>query len=181
MKFFMFSLVFILFFATAIFNAAALSVVSDFLENNTLVIKEGESKLYGIRLQNPTGEEASFKLTYDEQIAKVADYQEIYTLPPGANKPIYFNITAKNLKPGDHVMSYTVHELSGSGQGVPVLLKISKNLKIKVDKNAEKSLNANYSPVLVIIAIIALFVLYFIGKGIKNHLNKKSKHSKGNK
>ena len=171
MRFLIFILVYTIIFIILGMNIAALSVVSDFLENNTLVVKEGESKLYGIRLQNPTGGETSFKLTYDEQIAKIVDYQEIYTVPPGANKPIYFNITTKNLKPGDHIMSYTVHELSGSGQGVPILLKISKNLKIKVDKNTENSSNSNYFPILV---IIALFALYFIGKGIKNRLNKKS-------
>ena len=172
MRMLIFGLVCVWLFAALSLNIAALSVVSDFLENNTLVIKGGESKIYGIRLQNPTDEEAHFKLTYDDQIAKIVDYQEVYAVSPQANKPIYFNITAKKLKPGDYVMSYTVHELSGSGQGVPILLKISKNLKIKVDKDADKTVNTNYFPIL---AIIALFALYFVGKGIRNHLSKKSR------
>ena len=159
MKFLIFNFVCILTVVMLALDSAALSVVSDFLENNTLVIKEGESKLYGIRLQNPTDEEAHFKLTYDNQIAKIVDYQEVYAVSPQTNKPLYFNITTRSLKPGSYVMSYTVHELSGSGQGVPILLKINKDIKIKVDKNPEKSLNSNY---LVYTAIIALFLLSYI-------------------
>ena len=180
MKFLIFNFVCFLAVIMLALDSAALSVVSDFLENNTLVVKKGESKLYGIRLQNPGNEETSFKITYDDQIAKIVDYQELYTVPPQANKPVYFNITTKKLKPGDHVMSYTVHELSGSGQGVPILLKISKNLNVRVDENEEKSSNGSYFPVLAILVIIALFVLYFIGKSIKNHFNKKSRRKTEN-
>ena len=43
----------------------AISVASDYLVNDTLVLISGTSKIYGIRLQNPTDYEVGLKLDYD--------------------------------------------------------------------------------------------------------------------
>ena len=164
-------IIFTLLLAVAIifsFNVNALAVASDYLENNTLILLDGTSKLYGIRLQNPTSNEINIKVTYDSTIAKIVDYQEIYTIPPKTNQPIFFNISApSNSKPEDtYTISYTVHELSGSGSGVPILLKINRGFKVKIIKNPDKFYISydyvNYVVSAVIIAVIILVLLLYV-------------------
>lgn len=157
------------------YNVNALAVASDYLENDTLFLVDGTSKLYGIRLQNPSSQEIQLQLTYDDAIVNVIDYEEIYTIPLKTNKPIFFNISAPpNSKPGDtYTVSYTVHQLSGSGPGVPILLKINKNFKVKIIKDPNK-FYINYS--YVAYAIIALaFLLFIYRKKIINYLGKNRK------
>ena len=159
-------------------NASALGVVSDYLENNTLILAEDSSKLYGIRLQNPTSEELYIKLTYDDTIAKIIDYQEIYSIPKKDSKSIFFNISApSNFKQdSNYLVSYTVHQLSGSGSGVPILLKINKNFNVKVIKNPNKSDTRNNSNInyyyAVYGAIALVLLLYIFRKKIINYLEK---------
>ena len=146
---------------TLSFNVNALAVVSDFLENDTLFLEDGTSKLYGIRLQNPSSEETQLKLTYDDTIAKIIDYEEIYTVPPKSSKAITFNITTpRKFNPGDtYVVSYTVHQLSGSGGGIPVLLKINKNFNVKIIRVPDK-FYINYS--YIAYAAIAVALLSYV-------------------
>ena len=63
-------------------NAKSLAVASDYLENNTLVLEEGKSAIYSIRLQNTESYEAAFKVDYDQQFMKVIDFKEQYIVPP---------------------------------------------------------------------------------------------------
>ncbi|MBI2005646.1 MAG: hypothetical protein HYS80_02685, partial [Candidatus Aenigmarchaeota archaeon] len=72
----------LLVFLTTSLQAKAISVVSDYLVNDTLELIEGTSKIYSIRLQNPTDSETGMKLDYDDTFMKVIDYKEIYILPP---------------------------------------------------------------------------------------------------
>lgn len=119
--------------AIAAVKVNAISVVSDFLENDTLELTEGTSKIYSIRLQNIANEEASLRLDYDTTYMKVIDYKEIYTLAPKeTGYRILFNVTAPR-KPGKYTVGYTVGEVEpGAGAGLPLRLKISKNFNLKV-------------------------------------------------
>ena len=157
-------LIFILFIAILSFNANAIAVVSDKLENDTLLIEDGASKLYGIRLQNPDPDEIKLQLTYDDSIAKVIDYEEIYTISPKESKPIFFNVSAPvNSKPDDtFTLSYTAHQLSGGGTGISLLLKINKNLNVKIVKNPDKFYIRDYyqyipRAVIIIVIVLLLF------------------------
>lgn len=153
-------------------NVYSLGVASDFLEDDTLELIEGASKLYGIRLQNPSQQEITVKLTYDETFLEAIDYQEEYTIPPKTNLPVFFNVTAENVKPGQvHTVSYTVHELSGSGPGVPMLIKIAKNFKLKIIKDPNKFYIDDYYKYIPYAAVI-LLVVYFLLR--KDFLSKKS-------
>lgn len=168
---------FILFMAVICsFNADALAVVSDYLENGTLFLADDTSKLYGIRLQNPSSEEIRLQLTYDDAIAKVIDYEEIYTIPPKTNKAVFFNISALNAEPGNtYTVGYTIHQLSGSGPGVPILLKINKNFKVKIIKNPNK-FYVNYSYITYAAALVLLlFILYVFRKKTINYPRGKRK------
>ena len=146
-------------------NAYSLAVASDFLEGDTLELAEGASRLYGIRLQNPTEQEIKLKLTYDETFLHVIDYQDEYTIPPKTNLPVFFNVTAGNAKPGQaHTVSYTVHELSGSGSGVPMLIKIAKNFRLKVVKDPNKFYIDDYYKYIPHAAVILLVVYFLLRK-----------------
>ena len=144
-------------------NVYSLGVASDFLEDDTLELIEGASKLYGIRLQNPTEWEMKVKLTYDETFLKAIDYQDEYTIPPKTNYPILFNVSApENAKPGKiYTLSYTVHQLSGSGPGVPILIKIAKNFKLKILRDPNKFYIDDYYKYIPHAAVV-LLVMYFL-------------------
>ena len=155
-------LFFILFVILLCFNVNSISVVSDRLENDILLLEDGTSKLYGIRLQNADSNEIQLQLTYDKTIAKVIDYQEMYTVPPKESKPIYFNISAPtNSKPDDlYTVSYTVHDLSGGGTGLSISLKINKDFKVKIIKDPNKFYLSDYYKhiprIIIILAILAI-------------------------
>jgi len=155
-------------------SANAISVVSDYLVNDTLELAAGASKIYSIRLQNPTENEAGMKLDYDATFMKVISYQDVYILPPKTTGyRIEFNITAPE-KPGLYRLSYTVSEVSPGGGGtLPILLKINRGFKLKATKNPNKFyINYDY----LAYAVIVLLLVYFFWK--KKHgklLNTKPK------
>ena len=144
-------------------QANAISVVSDYLVNDTLELTKGTSKIYSIRLQNPTDAEVGIKLDYDTAFMKAIDYKEVYTLPPRtAGYKILFNVTAPE-KPGLYTVSYTVGEVEPSGgAGLPILLKINKNFKLKVIKEPSK-FHIRYDYVVYALAVLA-FLLYAFRK-----------------
>ena len=159
------------------FNVYALSVASDFLENDTLFLMEGTSKLYGVRLQNPASEQIYLQITYDGGIVKIVDYEETYIVPPKSSKAIFFNISAPKSKPDDnYAVAYTIHQLSGSGSGVPLLLKINKNFNVKIIENPDKpgtsksDVNkSNISYTYVLSALALLFLVYTLRKNRFKH------------
>ena len=168
-------------------NAKALAVASDYLEDNTLTLMEGSSKIYSIRLQNPDSYEARFKVDYDKQFMKAIDFKEEYVLPPQSTTRIEFNVTSPKYDEKNNlfVVSYTVHQLSGGSGGTFFLTKISKNFKLKVEKNPDENpskfdvgydyksyVNYKYAAY----AVVALaFMLYVFSK----KLLKKNKAQKG--
>ena len=164
------TVVFLIFLWMAVmssFNAGAIAVASDYLENSTLTLVDGASALYGIRLQNPSPEEIHLKLTYDDSIAKIVDYQEGYAVPAKSSFAIFFNISAPNAKPGDVFdVGYTVHEVSASGAGIPLLLKINKNFKVKIVEAPDKSYTDKFhiSYAWLAVGIIALAFFIFISR-----------------
>ena len=110
----------------------AISFASDHLENDTLVLISGDSKIYGIRLQNPSDSPVSVKIEYDNTLMKIIDYREIYNLgPKETGYSISFNVTAPK-KPGIYDVGYTVMEVEAGGGGLPIRLKINRNFKLKV-------------------------------------------------
>ena len=156
-------------------SVSALSVVSDFLENNTIILKEHESRLYGIRLQNGKDYAEFIRITYDDQYVKIIDYWEQYEVPPKSAVSINFNVSSDNLPKGQTIsVGYTVHELSGSGEGVPLLLKISKNFKVKAEETPKNSsFNSEIAVVMAIIALSSVCWIYFKNK--KHNKPKKKK------
>ena len=144
-------------------SSGAVSVVSDYLVNDTLELTKGTSKIYSIRLQNPTDAEVGIKLDYDTAFMKAIDYKEVYTLPPKtAGYKILFNVTAPK-EPGLYTVSYTVGEVEPSGgAGLPILLKINKNFKLKVIKEPSK-FHIRYDYVVYALAVLA-FLLYAFRK-----------------
>src|SRR3989338_1013957 len=165
-------------------EAYAISVASDYLINGTLELPEGASKIYSIRLQNPTDNEVSIKLDYDAAFMKAIDYKEVYIVAPKtAGYRIEFNITASQ-KPGLYTISYTLSEVEPSaGGGLPILLKINKNFKLRVIEDPNGKVNegsnrilsedtsrfsiAYYGSAFAVILLIVLFLLVRKRKGIK--------------
>jgi hypothetical protein len=156
-------------------NAKALAVASDYLEDNTLALVEGTSKIYSIRLQNPDSFESRVKIDYDRQYMKAMDFKEEYILPPKSSTRIEFNVTAPNYNKNNNkfVVSYTVHQLTApSGGGIPFLTKINKNFKLKVEKNPNKLHAEDFFKLAYSITLLA--ISFFILKSlIKKKHNKK--------
>ncbi|MBI2559198.1 hypothetical protein HYW20_07800 [Candidatus Woesearchaeota archaeon] len=145
-------------------SANAISVVSDYLVDDTLVLIQGESKIYSIRLQNPTDNEVGIKLDYDRKLMKAVDYKEVYILPPKtAGYRVLFNVTAPE-ETGLYDVSYTVGEVEPSGGGsLPILLKINRNFKLKVVENPKK-FKLGYGSIIFATAILAFVLHIFIKK-----------------
>ncbi len=145
-------------------SANAISVVADYLVNNSLVLVQGESKIYSIRLQNPADNEVGIKLDYDRTLMKVIDYKEVYILPPKTGYKILFNVTAPE-DSGLYDVSYTVGEVEpSSGSGLPILLKINKNFKLKVVEDPKKEFKLSYGSIMFAIALLAFMLYIFIKK-----------------
>lgn len=159
---------------TSIPHANALSVVSDYLANDTLELISGNSKIYSIRLQNPTDGEVGIKLDYDSAFMRVTDYKELYVLPPKTTGyRIEFNVTAPK-EPGLHRVGYTVSEVESGGEGLAIRLKINKNFNLKVTEKPNKfHLNFNY---VIYAAMIIVFLIYvFRKKRIEKRSKRKSR------
>ena len=164
----------------------AINVVSDYLVNSTLELIEGSSKIYSIRLQNPTDNDIGMHLDYDSSIMKVIDYKEVYTLPPKETAyRILFNVTAPK-KPGLYKVGYTVGEVeAGSSGGLPLRLKISRNFNLRVieepkmnkepKKTNKPQINYNY---VAYAAIVLAFLLYLLIKKRYNLTQKREKSKK---
>ena len=140
-------------------EAKAIAVASDYLGNNTLELIEGASKIYGIRLQNPTNDEVGIKLDYDTTFMKAIDYKEVYILPPKTTGySILFNVTAPK-KPGTYSIGYTVSEVEPSGGGgLPIRLKIGRGFKLKIIEDPNK-FHVTYYARLAYIAVLLIIGL----------------------
>lgn len=164
-------LIFFLVFLALSFNAHAIAVASDYLENNTLELIGGASQIYSIRLQNPTDYEAAVKVDFDNTYMKIVDYREVYTLAPReTGYKILFNVTAPE-KPSLYSVGYTVSEVESGGGGLGLLLKINRNFNLKVIEDPNKfHLNYDYVAYGVIVTI---FLIYLF---IKKRKIKRSKY-----
>ena len=163
---------FLLVLVTASLSVNAISVASDYLADDTLVLIVGTSKIYSIRLQNPTDYEASLKVDYDNTFMKVIDYKEIYTLAPKeTGYRILFNITAPK-KLGVYKASYTVSEVEPSGGGgLPIRLKINRNFNLKVIEDPNR-MQINYFNLAFAVALISISIV-IIAKKDKKKISKK--------
>lgn len=163
---------------TGSLSVNALSVASDYLVNNTLELISGESKIYGIRLQNPTENEVLIKLDYDPTFVKIIGYKEVYSVPPKeTGYSIAFNVTAPK-KPGAYTVSYTVSEVEPSGTGgLPIILKINRSFNLRVIEDANKLRKRN--DYVAYAFILLAFLLYiFIKKSGIRHKKRKYSYSK---
>lgn len=175
--------IFIFLIAALSFEANALAVVSDYLPNNTLVLTEGTSAIYSIRLQNTDSYEAAYKIDHDKVFLRPMDFKEQYTVQPKSSYRIEFNVTAPAYDHKDQnnnllTLGYTVHQLTGqSGGGIPFLTKINKNFKLKVIKNPNE-LYINYLSV-GYIAVLLLLTFFLLKKHLFNkNISKKKKQQK---
>jgi hypothetical protein len=150
----------VLVMAIACLKVNAISVSSDYLVNDTMVLIESTSKIYKIVLQNPTNYEIGMKLDYEKTFIKVIDYKEVYILPPKEMYTVQFNVTAPE-EIGVYTIGYTVSEVEPGGfGGVPIRLKINRNFKLNVVKNPDKFyINNDYVAYAVIILIFLLYII----------------------
>ena len=150
----------------------AIAVASDYLPNGALELIEGTSKIYSIRLQNPTDYEVGIRVDYDATFMKVIDYKEVYTLAPHeTGYGILFNITAPK-SPGIYSVEYTVSEVEpASGGGLGIRLKINKSLNIKVIQDPDKFHIKNEH--IAYAVVIVSFLLYVF---MKKRIKKRSKY-----
>lgn len=167
----------------------AISVASDYLANGTLELIQGTSKIYSIRLQNPTDNEIGIKLDYDAGFMNAIDYKEVYILPPKTTGyRIEFNVTASQ-KPGLYTVGYTVSEIGQSGGGgLPIRLKVNKNFKLRIiedpDRRVTESSNETviespnrfhvaYSGLAFAVILLTAVLLFRKKKSIKKKTNRK--------
>lgn len=164
-------------------NVGALAVASDYLEDETLEVIDGTSKIYSIRLQNPDEYEMRVKVDYSKEFMKASDFKEEYTLPPKSSTRIEFNITAPKYDKNNNLftLGYTIHQLSGGpgGGGIPFLEKINKNFNLRVIKSPKK-FYIDYN-LLVYAAMALAFLLYISRKKISGYFGKKQKNKLKNR
>lgn len=179
-----FIIVLTLVFLVFISNVIGLGVVSDFLENDTMILQDGESKFHKIRIQNPTEYNTFIKLTYDDTYIKIFNYQEEYTILPNSMQQITFNVSVPEERVGqEYKASFTIHQLSGSGPGVPVLIKIAKSFKIRIVKDPNKFYIDELYKYIPIVAVILILILLFFMKelGVDKYIKNVNFPLKGKK
>ena len=144
-------------------SVEAIAIASDHLEKNTLNLTEGTSVIYSIRLQNTDSSEARYKVTYDDTLMKIIGYKEEYTVDSKSTIRIEFNVTAPEYVKNKNTftLSYTVHQLSGSGgSGIPFLTKINKQFKLQVLKHPDRFYIDPFYFVIALSAIAFLSLVY---------------------
>ena len=175
MRFIILALFLILSSLLLISGVEALSVASDFLEKNRLILTEETSAIYSIRLQNPEKDEIDVKVTYDSTFMKAIGFKEEYTLPPQSSVRIEFNVTAPKYIKNNNLfgIGYTVHQLTGAGSGIGFLPKISKNVKLEVVKDPDR---LYIDPLHIVYAAMALAFLLFVSrKNIRNLIKNRNR------
>ena len=89
--------VFLFIFSTLITSVNALGIASDYLENNTMLLKKGESRLYGVRIQNLDLSADSGRFVLNSKVAEMIDYKEVYEFSEEQRIiSLTINITAPN-------------------------------------------------------------------------------------
>jgi len=160
----------------SILDAEALSVASNYLEDNTLKLVEGNSTVYSIRLQNPDNEELRVKVDYDKGFMRAIGFKDEYILQPEETVRIEFNVTAPKYVKNENIftLSYTVHQLSGAGgTGLGFSPKISKGFKLEVLKNPDRFY---IDPLYIVYAAMAsAFLLFVSKKNIRNLIKNRSR------
>ncbi|MBI2134825.1 hypothetical protein HYU09_02465 [Candidatus Woesearchaeota archaeon] len=164
-----------------VLDARALSVASDYLEGDRLILADGTSKIYSIRLQNPDSGELAVRIDYDKDHMKIIGSKEEFTLPPSSSTRVEFNVTAPKYVKNNNLfpISYTVHQVSGAGgQGTSFLGRISKNFNLEVIRDPNRFyFDIEYA---VIGAAALAFLLYILRKninGIKGYWKRRGKGS----
>ncbi|MBS3131199.1 hypothetical protein J4212_02085 [Candidatus Woesearchaeota archaeon] len=173
MKFLRISLIIISVLLTILPSVFSIGIVTDFLENNTLVLLPGESRMHGIRIQNTEDGEVRVKIEYDPAVMSIIEYSKYADVPAKSSLPLQLNITAPlGRNPGDLVrVSYSVQQISGSGAGVPILPAISKSFNIKIQREPARFYLSDITPdipkILAALAIAYLIVRLSLKKGAK--------------
>src|SRR3989338_1505456 len=149
----------------------ALGIVSDYLEDNTITLTKGESKAYGIRLQNPSSYEVRASLEFDREFLDARNYQQEYLISPMSSKSIIFDLKSPdNKKPGIYNAAYKVSQLGASGMA----LQLGNSIKIDVKKNPKEEArkrNITIAASLIILAAL-MSALVFLKKRKKEAYGK---------
>ncbi len=137
-------------------SVSALGIVSDYLEENTLVMDEGNSKLYSIRIQNPEDREVQVKLTYNSDYLDLLEEKEYYSVPPKSSLKLTFNVTAPQVSANQsYTLGYSIQELGSQGEGLPIRFTIGRNFTLKV-VDLSKSHLPYYPFAVVMLAIVLI-------------------------
>jgi hypothetical protein len=118
----------------------SLGVAQDFLQDDTMYLQPGASRLLKITLQNEESQEVLVTLNFESEIARIIDMQQIYTIPPTFyDKRFYMNISIPLDTPYNtsYSIGYSVQPLlNKSGAMIPLNIRLNKHFNvIVVDKN----------------------------------------------
>ena len=165
-------------------NSFALGIASDFLVNNTMELEKGESKLYGVRIQNPQLDVKRVVFGFQSDIAKVVDYKEVYEFSEEQRViPILINITApKNAHRGqEFTVGYYIEPVEVPGQGLSIKTRIDKGFTVRIKEQRWFSFAYSYSYIHLIIAIyilIAILIAFFLLRKPKKKVKSKSRRKR---
>lgn len=114
----------------------ALGVAQEYLEDNTLYLKPGTSRLFTVTLQNEDDEEVKIKFVVASEIITIINPEEYYTIPAKFyDTRIRLNIFVPQDAKIDTVypINYYVQPMANSDGGmIPLNLRINKQFFVKV-------------------------------------------------
>lgn len=132
----------------------ALGIASDYFKDNTISIIKGESKTYGIRLQNPSTHEVKVALDFDREFLDARNYQQEYAIQPMSSKSIIFDVKVpKGKKPGAYNADYKISQIGPS----EIALQLGNSLKIEVQKDPKEEIRKRN--IILLISSAALIML----------------------
>jgi len=129
----------------------AIGVAQEYLNDNTLYLAPGTSRLFTITLQNGDSDDIKVRIVLDSEIATITDALEIYTIPAKFyDMFIRLNITVpKDANIGAiYPISYYVQPITeADGSMIPINLRINKHFNVKVvDENQQTEQKAPPRP-----------------------------------
>ncbi len=112
-----------------------LGIASDYLPNDELYLKPGQSVIYGVRLQNGQNETIKVAFNVEGSVAKLIKPQEYYELPGKSyNTRLYINIS---IPPGTAIGSkypivYYTYPYGGTGSLVGINARVTRTFTVHV-------------------------------------------------
>ena len=117
----------------------AMGIASDFLEQDTMRLAPGETRLYGIRLQNPEPKDVWVRAGVESEIAQLVNPQERYLLKAGSYaNALSIEVRAPEDAAGTRFIVGYWMQPESEGGNVPIAVRIERSFTVQIGESLQE-------------------------------------------